>query len=129
VKYFITFLMAMKKKENSNFLSFTDLRKYKDAILWAARMAEERLPTTFYEEIEKFLKGYKKELVKARRDGNTDERAADPILFALNHLLLTWSAESKQYFCMVLDAGSVELHGMLCVSQPPWFSQFLVRSR
>ena len=60
VKYFIKFLMAIKKKENGHFLSFTDLRKYKDAILWAASMAEERLPTTFYEEIEKFLKGYKK---------------------------------------------------------------------
>jgi hypothetical protein len=47
VKYFIKFLMAMKKKENGNFLSFTDLvRKDKDAILWTASMAEERLPTT-----------------------------------------------------------------------------------
>jgi hypothetical protein len=64
VKYFIKFFMAMKKKENGNFLSFMDLWKYKDAIMWAASMAEERLPTTFYEEIEKFLKGYKKELVK-----------------------------------------------------------------
>jgi hypothetical protein len=96
--YFIKFLMAMKKKENGNFLSFSDLRKYKDAILWAASMAEERLPTTFYEEIEKFLKGYKKEFVKARRDGNTDERAAGPISFALYHLLLTWSVESNNIF-------------------------------
>jgi hypothetical protein len=96
VKYFIKFLMAMKKKENGNFLSFTDLRKYKDVILWSASMAEERLPTTFYEEIEKLLKGYKKELVKARRDGNTDERVADPISFALYHLLLTWSAETSE---------------------------------
>jgi hypothetical protein len=55
VKYFIKFLMAIKKKENGNFLSFTDLRNYKDAIMWPASMAEERLPTTFYEEIEKFL--------------------------------------------------------------------------
>jgi hypothetical protein len=88
----------MKKKENGNFLSFTDLRKYKNVILWAASMAEERLPTTFYEEIENFLKGYKKELVKARRDSNTDERAADPISFALYHRLLTWSVKSNNIF-------------------------------
>ena len=98
VKYFIKFLMSVKKKENGHFLSFTDVRKYKDAILWAASMAEERLPTTFYEEIEKFLKGYKKELVQARRAGNTDERAADPISFALYHLLLTWSVQSNNIF-------------------------------
>jgi hypothetical protein len=98
VKYFIKFLMAIKKKENGNLLSFTDLRKYKDAIMWPVSMAEERLPTIFYEEIEKFLKGYKKELVKAWRDGNTDERAAGPILFALYHILLTWSVESNNIF-------------------------------
>jgi hypothetical protein len=98
VKYVIKFLMCTKIKENGNFLSFTDIRKYKDAILWAASMAKERLPTTFYEEIEKYLKGYKKELVKARKEGNTDERAADPISFALYYLLLTWSVESNNIF-------------------------------
>ena len=95
MKYFIKFLMAMKKKENGHFRYFMDVRKYKEAILWAASMAEERLPTTFYEEIEKFLKGYKKELVKAWRDSNTDEQAADPISLAIPSILLTWSAKSN----------------------------------
>jgi hypothetical protein len=73
VKYVLKFLMSTKKKENGKFLSFTDIRKYKDGILWAASMAGERLPTMFYEEIGKYLKGYKKELVQARKDSNTDE--------------------------------------------------------
>jgi hypothetical protein len=98
VKYVLKFLMSTKKKENGKFLSFTDIRKYKDAILWGASMSEERLPTTFYEDIERYLKGYKKELVKARKDGNLDERAADPISFALYYLLLTWSVESNNIF-------------------------------
>ena len=33
VKYVLKFLMSTKRKENGNFLSFTDIRKYKDAIL------------------------------------------------------------------------------------------------
>jgi hypothetical protein len=73
VKYVLKFLMLTKMKENGKFLSFTDIRKYKDGTLWGASMAGEWLPTTFYEEIEKYLKGYKKELVQARKDGNTDE--------------------------------------------------------
>jgi hypothetical protein len=52
VKYLIIFFMSTKKKENGKFLSFTDVRKYKDTILWGARIAKEWLPTTFYEEIE-----------------------------------------------------------------------------
>jgi hypothetical protein len=63
----------MKKKENGKFLSFTNIRKYKDGILWAASMAGKWLPTTFYEEIKKYLKFYKKELVQAWKYGNTDE--------------------------------------------------------
>jgi hypothetical protein len=47
----------MKKKENGKFPSFFKIRKYKDGILvWATSMAWEWLPTTLYEEIEKYLK-------------------------------------------------------------------------
>jgi hypothetical protein len=99
VKSFLKFLMATEKKEYCHFLSFNDLQKYKDEILWAASMAEGRPPTTFYKEIEMCLKGYKKELVKARRDSNnTDEQSADPISFALYHLLLKWSVQSNNIF-------------------------------
>jgi hypothetical protein len=98
VKYVIKFLMCTKRKANGHFLSFVDIRKYKDAILWASSMAEERLPTNFYEEMEKYLKGYKKELVKAKKDGNLDESSADPISFALYYLLLKWSIESNNVF-------------------------------
>ena len=118
----------MKKKENGNFLSFMDLPKYKDAILLAASMAEERLPTTFYEEIEKFLKGYKKELVK---HGETATQMSEqPTQYRLLYTIYCLHGQSRAtIFCMVLNAGSVELHGTLCLSRPPWFSQFLVRSR
>jgi hypothetical protein len=118
--------MAMKKKENGKFLSFTDLRKYKDAILWAASMAEERLPTTFYEEIEKFLKGYKNELVKAWRDGNIDERAAGPILFALYHLLLTWSVKSNNIFVWFWTLAQWNFMARCASVNPLGFHNFLL---
>ena len=121
--------MAIKKKENGHVLSFTDIRKYKDAILWAARMAEERLPTTFYEEIEKFLEGYKKELVKAQRDGNTDERAADPISFALYYLLLTWSVQSNNIFVWFWTLAQWNFMACCASVDTLCFSQFLLRSR
>jgi hypothetical protein len=120
VKYMLKFCISLKKKENVKFLSFTDI--------WGVSMVEEQLPTTFNEDIKKYLKGYKKELVKAQKDGNLDEQAADPILFALYFLLLTWSVESvKQYFLLVLDAGTVDFHGSLCLNWLPWFSQLLFR--
>jgi hypothetical protein len=60
-------------------------------MLWSASMADKRLPITFYKEIKIFLKGHKKELIRAHRDSNTDERAVNPMTFALYHLFLPWS--------------------------------------
>jgi hypothetical protein len=116
----------MKKKENGHFLSFMDQPKYKDAILWSASMAEERLPTTFYKEIEKFLKGYKKELVKAWRDGNTDEQAAGPILFALYHLLLTCSVQINNSFAWFWMLAQWNFMACCASVNPLGFHKFLL---
>ena len=56
-----------------------DLRKYRDAIQWGAKMTGHLLPTSFYVEFESFLNGYKKEHTSAKAEGRVDEPAADPI--------------------------------------------------
>ena len=45
-------------------------RKYKDSIMWGAKIAKERLPTQFFEMFDSFLEGYKKEFIAQKKIGN-----------------------------------------------------------
>ena len=58
-------------------------RKYKDAIMWVAGIAGQKLHTSFYDITEKYLKSYKKLAVQARKYGSIRKRDADPILVLL----------------------------------------------
>ena len=98
VKYIIDFLMATKLKENGKLKSFNDIRKYKDAILWGSRIAKQPLPSSFYREIEQYLRGYKIFLKDARKTGLVDEESADPISMSLYYLILNWSMTSNNIF-------------------------------
>ena len=75
------------------------MRKYKDAIMWGANVSGERLPISFYEEFDKFLGSYKKIFIKAKKDGDVDEREADPIPVSLYQMILRWSIEENNMFC------------------------------
>jgi hypothetical protein len=101
VKVVKAFLGTRKKKENGKTCSFVQLRKYNDCILHGAKEADERLPRTYYEEMEKFLTSFKKETAKAKKDGNLDEQEADPISWSLFRLMLGWLLESKNVFVWV----------------------------
>ena len=68
VKFFVKFLMDNKTLKNGKLKSLMDIRKYKDAILWGAGVVDEKLPTSFYEDIDKYLKSYKKLAVQAKKD-------------------------------------------------------------
>ena len=61
-------------------------------------MAGERLPTKFYEEIDKYLLSYKKQYIKAKKDGDVDEIAADPIPVTLYQEMLRWAIEENNIF-------------------------------
>ena len=98
VKLFISFLLQTKKKENGKIKQFTDIRKYKDAILWGSATSECPLPTAFYTEVTKYLKSYKKETVVAKKNGMVDESGADPIPPALFHLICQWSIQQNNIF-------------------------------
>jgi hypothetical protein len=53
------FLAFKKTKENGKCSSHVQLRKYNDAILWDAKISGQRLPISYYEEMDKFLNAFK----------------------------------------------------------------------
>jgi hypothetical protein len=95
------FLGQKKIKLNGKTSSFTQMRKYYDAILWGATSAKEQLPTSFYVEMDKWMNAYRKETKKAAKDGNLDESEADPVPFTLFRLWMTWSLESRNIYVWV----------------------------
>lgn len=95
------FLGHKKIKINGKTSSFTQMRKYYDAILWGATSAKEQLPTSFYVEMDKWMNAYRKETKKAAKDGNLDENEADPVPFTLFRLWMTWSLESRNVYVWV----------------------------
>jgi len=91
-------LMSTMKKENGKVKSLQDVRKYKDTIIWGAKIAGQRLPTSFYEEIDAHIASYKKLYIKAKKEGDVDEREADPIPITLYQSMLKWAIESNNIF-------------------------------
>ena len=84
VKIILFFLGAKKMKgTEGKKMSHTTLRKFNDAILFGAKMANTALPPLYYDEMGSFLNAYKKEAVVARKDVNLDENESDPIGFKL----------------------------------------------
>jgi hypothetical protein len=51
--------------------------------------------------MEKFLNSFKKETVKAKKDGNLDEQEADPISWSLFRLMLGWLLSARNVFVWV----------------------------
>lgn len=94
-QFVLHFLVSSKAKANGKLKSVEDIRKYKDVIMWGATVAGERLPTSFYEMIDTFLNGYKKEWTQAKKKGNVEEVSADPIPMPVYKLLLKWALDSN----------------------------------
>jgi hypothetical protein len=97
------FLGFKKRKENGKCSSHVQLRKYNDAILWAAKTSHQRLPLSYYEEMDKFLVAFKKETTIARKDGMLDEQEADPITWTLFRKILQWALERKNIYLWVFS--------------------------
>ena len=101
VKFIKAFFGKIKTKENGNLCSFVHIRKYKDAILWGAKVAKCALPSSFYLETERFLNSFKKEAKKAAKDGMMEESEADPISWSLYKLILEWAIEEGNVYVWV----------------------------
>lgn len=95
------FLASKKIKSNGKTASHSHLRKYHDAILWGAKIANQPLPPSYYMDIEKFLDSFKKETAKAKKEGNTDEHEADPISWTLYQLICGWALKRGNIFVWV----------------------------
>ena len=74
VKFIKAFLAQAKLKKNGKICSNSNIRKYKCAILWGLGQAKSPLPSSCYDNIERFLKSFKKETKQTARDGLLDER-------------------------------------------------------
>ena len=98
VKMFLKFLIQKKDIGDGKIISFNDIRKYKDAVIWGSKVVKTPLPTTFYQEAEAYLKGYKKLVVKKQKEGMIAEEEADPITHTLFKLLLNWAIKSNNIF-------------------------------
>ena len=88
-EYVMHFFVHAKLKIDGKLCSETNLRKFKDAIVWGSTMAKQRLPILFYEEVDSFLKGYKKEFTQEKK-GNVEDTSSDPITIALYQMILKW---------------------------------------
>ena len=78
--------------------AFKMSEKCKDAILWGAKVARQCLPTSFYEEIDGHIASYKKVHTKAKKEGDVDEKEADPIPLTLYYSILKWAVEGNNIF-------------------------------
>jgi len=97
-RFLLHFLVSTKKKEDGKYKSFEDMRKYKDAIMWGAKVQGERLPSSFYETFDMFLAAYKKEFRKGKIAGLVDETSSDPIPHSVYQCLLNWAVAENNVF-------------------------------
>ena len=98
VEYVLHFLISVERRKDGKLKSFQDIRKYRDAILWGAKVSHQRLPTQFFEQIDSYLAAYKKKIIKGKKTGEVDEHGADPISVPLYERLLQWAIESNNVF-------------------------------
>ena len=110
VDFLLSFLVSTKfKKSNERademnernmerLKGVRDMQKYMEAIMWGAKTKGEKLPYSFYERLDRFYAGYKKEYAEARKHGRTKEQVADPINELLYKKLLEWSIKENNPF-------------------------------
>ena len=95
VKFVLHFLVTMKKKEDGKLKSFTHMRKFWDAIKWGSEIACQPLPQSFWTGIDAWLAGFKKEHATAKKEGNINDMAADPIPVELYKSILQWALDAN----------------------------------
>ena len=112
VQFLICFLSSTDKRNDGKLKSCEDIRKYRDAILWGSKMAGDRLPSSFYDEIEIYLGAYKKKFAQAKKKGEVEEYSTDPIPLPVYRWLLRRSISQNNVFAWTYFNGIV-WHGVL----------------
>ena len=67
VNFLKHFHVKNKWKSDGKLKSWDDQQKYKDALMWGAKIKGERLPTSFYEMYDNYLLAFKKEFVQEKK--------------------------------------------------------------
>ena len=67
------------------------MRKFHDAILYGAKLANEELPHGYLSQMKAFLQTVKKEKDGAKSDGHLEEQDADEIPWALFQAICGWA--------------------------------------
>jgi hypothetical protein len=66
--------------------------------MWGSEIAGERLPREFCEKMDNFQQAYKNEHAQAKKRGEIDEMAADPIPMSLYKLIADWAIYENNIF-------------------------------
>ena len=117
--YILDFLIWKKiikgGKSNGKYASVGHLRKFRDAIVWGAKIQNQRLPYEFHAMFDRFISAYTKEYAQATNEGKTDKNSCDPIPFTVYKLILKWAIETSnilvwfwtlsQWNCMARSAN------------------------
>lgn len=100
-QFLVAFLSSTDKRTDGKLKSYEDIRKYRDSVLWGAKVAGERMPMQLYESLETYLSAYKKKFASAKKQGRVEEYSTDPIPIAVYRLLLRWSIETNNIYSWI----------------------------
>ena len=70
-------------------------------------MAGERLPQTYYEQVDKWKRAYKKEHASAKADGRTEKNGAEPISSILFTRMCMWAVQEGNIFVLVSQGEEI----------------------
>jgi hypothetical protein len=101
--------------------SFSDIKKYYDAIKWGALRAEQQLPFSFYQQMDVFIKSYQIEHKQAQKEGRTDKRSNHKYLIPTN---LYVGSRGYEYLCVGVLSLYVAFDGTLDFGRLAFLSQY-----
>ena len=97
-KYQQLFMSATKKKPDGKVYSYDHIRKFHDAVLYCAKLANMPLPAGYMQSMKNYLDTMKKEKTNAKTKGQMDEQEADIIPMKLARKMCEWAVLSGNIF-------------------------------
>ena len=95
------FLGEAKLYEDGTHYSYSQIRKYYDAILFGAEQTEKYLTIDFSNRMDRYFDCLKKEKSNAKQEGNLETEEADPISQALYEQICRWAVRENCMFVWV----------------------------
>ena len=88
------FMSSKKERPDGKHYGFDHVRKYHDAVLYCAKMAEVQLPSDYLFQMNAYKDTMKKEFTIVKGEGKMEEHEADPIPFSLYEDMNMWAIEA-----------------------------------